>query len=328
MLSDRQACPPASPDNATVLITACSGVFYDYYLDLLDSVQVLGLTPAFDVGVIDLGMNDGQRAELTARGVRIVEAYWPVEAPAGHDRIEYIAFAGKPFARDYFPGYQTYVWIDADMWVQTPQFWEELIAGATEKGLAVPVEHDENYAPMRPYWKLWMFRHYLVSFGLRQAFKLMRAPMLNNGIFAASADAPHWEAWQTCFREMVARGKRMIAIDQLALIAMLNQENRPYALLSANNNWVCSLAQPWWDSTRQLYVRPNEPQTVISLMHLTTPSRDREFELQTVDGKTVSRYLNRPNGRVIGQLLRQGPAQSGVSDGPEHDSVSPASRGG
>lgn len=288
--------------NRTVLVTACSGLFFDHYLDLLDSLDALDLKPRFDIGLIDLGLSVEQIELAQGRGIQVVEAKWPVEPPENQDRIEFIAFAGKPYARDIFPGYDMYVWMDADLWAQTDTFWTELIEGANRDGYAVPVEQDDNYSTMPAIWRLWMFRHFTRSFGPAKAISLMKTPVLNNGLFAVRADAPHWELWQRHFELMVRKTKRMIAIDQLALISCVNLEKLPCALLSATNNWVCSLATPWWDPEKGTFVLPGSPETTISVMHLTTPSRDRMFDVETPDGMVERRYLYRPGGRVMAAM--------------------------
>ncbi|MGB7300846.1 MAG: hypothetical protein WA888_01255 [Burkholderiaceae bacterium] len=286
------------------MITACSGLFFDHYLDLLDSLEAMNLTPNYDIGLIDLGLKPDQMTQLEARNIRRVDARWPVSAPKGQDRIEYIAFAAKPYAKEYFPGYDVYVWMDADLWAQTPAFWTNLIEGAARDGIAVPAEQDINYSKMPAIWRLWMWRHFARTYGVFKAFRLMNTPVLNNGLFACRADAPHWELWQKHFEMMVHKTRRMIAIDQLALISMLQIENQSCALLPATDNWVCSLATPWWDPQRGVFVRPGEPDNTISIMHLTTPSRERMFDVVTPDGQSERRYLYRPGGRVMAAFKR------------------------
>lgn len=295
---------PSEHTSRTVMITACSGLFFDHYLDLLDSLAAMDLQPAYDLGLIDLGLSDEQRSQLQGRGIRVIDATWPVEPPPGQDRIEYIAFAGKPYAPKYFPGYDLYVWMDADLWAQTPTFWSDMVEGALRDGYSVPVEQDPNYTRMPAIWRLWMWRHFARTYGVASAMRLMKLPVLNNGLFAVRADAPHWALWQKHFELMVEKTRRMIAIDQLALISMLHLEALPFACLPATDNWVCSLATPWWDPSRGVFVRPGAPSDTISVMHLTTPSRERMFDVQTPDGRSERRYLYRPGGRVMETMKR------------------------
>jgi len=246
----------------------------------------------------------------------VVPPHWPSDPPDGQRETHLLAFAAKPFARDFFPGYDTYVWMDADMWVQTAEFWPALINGARASGCAVPIEVDAAYSNMPWRHRLWMFRHFLNSYGPVTALRLYQQPMINNGVFALHADAPHWPVWQKHFRGMVSRTERTLAIDQLALMAANLLEGPELALIDTRHNWVCSLGTPEYDLERGYFVKPVSPGApkgsgqVISVMHITTPARGRLFPVMQSDGRTVKRYLNFPGGRIVGQLSRESAGQS------------------
>lgn len=298
--------PPSDlPTSGTVLVTACSGLFLDHYLDMLDSLADVGLSGQFDIGLIDLGMTAEQQTMLLARGIRIVPASWPIDPPLQQNALHLVAFAAKPFARDFFPGYQHYVWIDADMWAQTDEFWGALIAGADTHGVAVPIEVDAGYGPMTWRNRAWMLRHYVNTYGLFEALQIYQQPVVNNGLFALRADAPQWTFWQAQFKRMVARTQRALAIDQLALIAMCHLDKQEVALLDARHNWVCSLGTPQFDAALNKFVKPGPAGQVISVMHITSPSRGRKHSVHYSDGKIVAQYLHRPGGRFIAELSRR-----------------------
>ena len=286
----------------SVLITACSETFYDHYVDLLDSIAAVGVPDPFDLGLIDLGINEQQRAQLIARGVRIVAARWPIEPPARQNQLHLIAFAAKPFAPDFFPGYDMYVWIDADMWVQTAEFWTHLVGAAWQHGAAVTVESDPGYRRMPMSVRLWMLRHFYEAWGPVRTLKLMSMPMVNNGYFAMRGDAPHWTLWQQRFRTMVSKTGRMLAIDQLAIMAMIAFDEPVVVLFGSAYNWVCSLGTPAYDLGTGRFTKPNAPNDAITLMHITTPARTRRFPVRNNDGTVLQRYLHRPGGRVIEAL--------------------------
>lgn len=300
--------PPDASAHDVILITACSGLFYDHYADLLDSIDAVGLTGHFDVGLIDLGMSENQLAALRKRGIRIVPPHWPIEPPVSQQATHLLAFAAKPFAKEFFPGYDTYVWMDADMWAQTADFWPALVDGARASGCAVPIEADPAYSPMAWRHQLWMIRHFLNSYGPFRALQLYREPMINNGVFALQADAPHWQVWQKHFERMVSRTERTLAIDQLALMAAKLLEGPDLTLIDTRYNWVCSLGTPMYDLERGQFVKPGKNGDsgsggdVISVMHITTPARGKLFPVLQTDGAVVQRYLHYPDGRIINQL--------------------------
>ncbi|MEZ5738109.1 MAG: hypothetical protein R3E68_00735 [Burkholderiaceae bacterium] len=307
-----------------VLITATSAKFFEPYLDLLDSLAAVGLRKQYDIGLIDLGLTPGQRELLRLRGAQIQPARWPVCPPPEQDRIEFVSFVARPWAREFFPGYDTYVWMDADMWVQSADFWAPMMEGARRTGLAVPAEIDEDYGPPPMSGHLWMLKHLRAAIGLPGALRLLRRPMINNGLFAMRADAPHWGAWQRYTSRLVERAHRTVAVDQVALFLTIHRDRLPTHLLGASANWVCSLAVPGWDDERQRFITPGPSRRAIDVIHNTTPSRGRRFTVVGTSGATMSRFLHRPGGHFVGQLLGAAsivvePAQ-GEGDGAPLDS--------
>ena len=101
---------------------------------------------------------------------------------------------------------------------------------------------------------------------------------------------------------MVARTRRMIAIDQLAMFAMIHLDKPDTVLAGARHNWVCSLATPHWHESMQKFVMPNEESLPISVLHVTTPARMRPFAVPVVGGLAAERYLHRPGGRIMAAL--------------------------
>ncbi len=318
--------PSSSTPSAqkALLVTACSNVFFDHYVDLLDSIDSVGIATPFDIGLIDLGITAEQHAALDRRGVHVVPGRWPIEPPARQNQLHLIGHGGKPFARDFFPGYDIYVWIDADMWVQTPEFWTHLIDGAWHHGLAVPLETDPDYQRLAWSVRLWMMRHFITSWGPLQALSLMRAPMVNNGLFALRGDAPQWDLWQGRYRTMVDRTQRTLAIDQLAMIAMLAFDKPDAMLLDATHNWVCSLAIPAFDTAAQRFIKPGKSAETIHVMHVTTPVRTSRFPVRGSDGSIMTRWLHRPQGLVIDRLAAQVREMTVKTKGLTDDAVSAA----
>jgi hypothetical protein len=45
-----------------------------------------------------------------------------------------IGNVAKTALRDYFPGYDVYLWFDADAWAQTGEFFDAFVAGALAEG--------------------------------------------------------------------------------------------------------------------------------------------------------------------------------------------------
>src|SRR4051794_8031045 len=67
-----------------------------------------------EINVLDLGLNAAERQSLELIGVKISNAASRVPNYVGAP--EYArAMTCRPYLRDLFPGYEVYVWIDADI---------------------------------------------------------------------------------------------------------------------------------------------------------------------------------------------------------------------
>lgn len=295
------------PADQILIVSACSSAFFDYYLDLVESLDDVGLNERMTLGVIDLGMAPEQVRLLTARGVRPIPADWPIDPPPAFASLDYFGFVAKPYLRELFPGYQLYLWLDADMWVQDASFFDHLCDNALAGRFAVAAEADRDYRA--PTWQLraWMLNNYRRGYGLADALRLSFAPIVNNSLAAAHVDAPHWAIWQHDYEQLVHRAQRLVAMDQLALQRALFGNDLPVALLPATDDWVCSRALPGWDCAAQQFVtpgsvRPGAPRRLISVMHLTTPTRGKPFAIRDSKGQRGQRYLHRPGGHVARRI--------------------------
>ena len=61
--------------------------------------------------------------------------------------------------------------------------------------------------------------------------------MLNCGVFALHADAPHWEAWRRLIAQVLQR-TRFFYAEQIALNYGVFAERLPVELLPAYCNWL------------------------------------------------------------------------------------------
>jgi len=312
-----------------VAFSACSSAFFEYYLDLIESLDDVGLGGRMTHALFDLGLTPQQTEILNTRGVRILEPKWPVDPPAHQSSITFFGLAAKAYLREALPGFDVYCWLDADMWVQTAEFWDPLIDNANKGLFSTVMEEDPGYQNNRQL-QLWLLVNYRRGYGLPAALKLCSAPLINNAVAATRADAPHWSIWQSEYEQLVRRTQRLPGMDQLSLTATLYRRNQPVKLLPATYNWVCSRAIPLWDQKLQRFIAPDHPSGTsarrrqISVLHLTTPSRGKAFAVMDTDSlNRTRRYLHRPGGHVSRLLEHNQPATSDKEPPKPQPTVAP-----
>lgn len=110
----------------------------------------------------------------------------------------YKALTARPFLPRYFPGYDLYLWIDGDCWVQQAT---RSLCSSPPRGRVRWPWHPRSTArcgttamPGRNFRRSTAPRSRPPSAG-RCGNGWIRYPLINAGVFALAADAPHWQGW-------------------------------------------------------------------------------------------------------------------------------------
>src|SRR5271155_5844537 len=97
-----------------ILATGCDAFFYPYMEETLKSLVALGIDRQADIGILDFGLDPGQLQVLRAQGYIVREPEWTLSIPSMIKRKLDLGYVVRSALREYFQGYSTYVWFDAD----------------------------------------------------------------------------------------------------------------------------------------------------------------------------------------------------------------------
>jgi hypothetical protein len=282
-----------------------SGADRGYFPLLRDTVQsIRARHREAAIGILDFGFAPEHREWLARRVTHLVQPGWDFDFPDRERTPETRkAQLSRPFLRRHFPGYDTYLWIDADAWIQDWRVVELYLAAAGRDKLAITPEIDRAYKrhykrPKVLGWTL-SWKCYREAFGWRVADRLGRNPMVNCGVFALHHDAPHWDAWARVI-EQVAQRTRFFYIEQTALNYVIFADHLPVNFLPAYCNWMPDDAAPAFDAARGLFVEPYAPHEVIGVMHLAgEAAKSHMFRLRRLDGGEVETSLRYSETRAL-----------------------------
>jgi hypothetical protein len=277
-----------------IIASAADAGYFPLLQDMVLSVRAQRSSAA--IGVLDLGLLPEQRAWLADRVTHLVRPGWDLDFP-GRDRAaeSFKAQVARPFLPRHFPGYDMYLWIDADAWLQDWRAIELYRAAAGRDRLAIVPEIDRAYKRhyKRPklFGRTLPWKNYREAFGWRAADRLGRNPMVNCGVFALHREAPHWQAWEHLIAQVLQR-TRFFYAEQTALNYGIFAERLPVNFLPAYCNWLAGDAVPAFDERSGLFVEPHAPHETIGVMHLAGPEqKTQRFRLQRLDGGTVETVL-------------------------------------
>src|SRR5258706_6860802 len=174
-----------------VILSAANAGYFDLLQGLVLSLRQAGVD--LPIAILDIGLTAEQRDWIADHGGVTAEAGWdiPPKRP-GSVPDWYRVLWDRPFLPRYFPGYDIYLWLDADIWVQGSAALEIFIRAAADGKLAIVPEIDRSYWTMHKPKKLWgqNQKAFAYAFGLHAGYRLGRKADLNAGPLALPRDEP------------------------------------------------------------------------------------------------------------------------------------------
>jgi hypothetical protein len=262
----------------SIIITGCDGAYFSLARGLVRSLRRFAALASHPIGFLDFGLDDNQRRWLAEQGVEIKPGGWDMDfasrAAWEAARPWFKVYLCRPHLRRHFPGYEVYLWLDADTWVQQPEAVEHLIFAAAQGGLAASPEVDRSYVKFTTGRDLWEHESQVAvhCLGPDLGGRLAMTPNFNAGVFAMRHDAPHWDAWRHYLELSLNRvdpwndPSRMA--EQVAFNASVYLHDYPTHRLPSTYNWVACMALPFWDIAANRFVEPAPPYQPIGIMHL------------------------------------------------------------
>ncbi len=284
----------------SVAITGADAGFFGLVQGTVSSLR-RHRRPGMELAFLDLGLEPEQLAWVREHVEHVVVPGWDFEFPdrdqaPGHLR----AILARPFFHRYFPGFDVYLWVDADAWVQEGLALDLYLGGAAEKGMAVTCEVHRSNGLLYGLWKASAERFgkfYRIAYGEEIAERIRSFPMLNAGVFAIRHDAPHWKAWERRLGEGIVKYRGIV--DQLGLNLAIHLDGLAdrTAILPGWCNWTTHAAPVMWDPRRRVLVDPHLPHFPIGILHLTM-TKYETLQVHDTEGRIVEARMRFPGGLV------------------------------
>jgi hypothetical protein len=278
----------------TIIMTGGTSEFFPYLRECVDSLIATGVLERADLGIVDQGMTDEQLATLHGTATHIVRPTWTglgMRVPEVHQQDRHLNLAARSDLPAIFPGYDVYLWFDADAWAQSADFFDVYVNGAMESGLAVAKENGHGYNPSY-LERRWWIGNYFLGFGLVDGMRggVLAAP-INIGLVAIHRDAPHWKRYRERHQTTIDRTGK-INLDQHSCHATIALDKLPATFVHARHNWLPVLSRPTWDADRKLLCDPSADGEPLTVIHLAGPDKKAPRKLRIVQGGEVSVPLN------------------------------------
>ena len=302
--------------NKKTIVSLADSNYFPLLNELVDSILNFNESKNIDICILDAGLSEDQKKNLSKKVKEIKKAEWDIEVPGYKvGNKEWLkSQVSRAFLPKYFPGYEKYLWIDCDAWVHD---WTsvELYFKACENGkLGITQTMGPGYRIIsKVKWlfgkfaiiKSQNFKHAISSkIGIEKARKLAFAPHINIGVFSLEEKSPCWNNWQKNLTKTLMSGK-IFGSEGLAINMSVYVDEVETEFLPLNCNWIASNLLPKFDEQNQCFVEPFLPNSKIGIMHLAAGLWDEgkdmrvdksiEIEIKTLSNKIVSKSLRFKN---------------------------------
>ena len=279
-----------------LVVSASDSRFLPLLKGMITSIAPALALPNVALACLDIGLTPPDRQWLQDRGHQVATpaAHLGVQATEANAALR--SFLARPFLPDYFPGYDVYVWIDSDVWLQDIGVLGQYVTGAQSCGMAITHERERGYKFQA--WLLgWTGKHFLLGYGPVTAAYLLMQKHLNAGFFAISANAPHWSAWAARYQAAIEKTGALVPHDQFALNHAVHRDGRRGGslantrLLDPGCNWICDRGIPMWNDSVGAFCKPYAPYVPIGALHLAGPGKRQAYKIRRTSGGSFESFI-------------------------------------
>jgi lipopolysaccharide biosynthesis glycosyltransferase len=254
----------------TAIVTAADEKFFGFLRQMLESVERHRPDRSLDICVLDVGLSAENKAALAGRVTMIIEPGWDFPFPQ-QDRIprHFQAMFARPQLPQHLPGYERFLWLDADVWLQDWRAVELFLKASEEPVMAIVPEVHQSYAHVfrqKPALEQSLKLYYEACFGAETGKWLASLPIYNAGVWAMRTDLVYWRNWGDVLRRSVNKFTGFLT-EQCALNMAIYTGLVAAYPLPAWCNWMCSQAIPALDPKDNTLCSPLLPHEKISIVH-------------------------------------------------------------
>ena len=296
-----------------LIVSSADSKYSHLLIELYHSLKP-HLTDKYDFAILDCGLNDEKVNYFIGNQIKIVKPDWEFDISIykirGRENLK-IQFS-RFYLDKYFPGYENYIWLDSDTWVNCPDTFDLYLKGAELSGFSITPQVD------RAYQKLidikWLiggipkkintinFKNISKSVSLELAKKFAGNFTLNAGCFAYNIKFDGLDRLRSNL-SLASKKGRIFGSDQVALALTLFNDGINFELLPSYCNWLCVTKVPKYSNDMKCFVEPYLPNHKIGVMHLAGMDLDRKEKLinhkvQILEGGEINiplRYSKKNN---------------------------------
>ena len=288
------------------IVSLADSNYFELLCELIDSIKSFEESKNVAICVLDAGLSDNQKNILLKKVDTIKKANWDIEVPSykviGKEWLK--SQVSRAFLPKYFPGYNKYLWIDADAWVNSWEAIDLYFTGSDNGKLSISTSADRAYGRVvKADWliggfakiKSQNYKHAKSSgFSEKIAREVALKPHLNIGVFCLEATASHWDVWKKNLKIALKSGK-IFCYEQIAMNVTIYVDKLEVEILPAYCNYTLIDGMKF-DTKRNTFVEVYLPNHKIGIVHLAGKhnnnirvNKNNLIEVRTLEGKIIKK---------------------------------------
>ena len=288
------------------IVSLADSNYFELLCELIDSIKSFEESNNVAICILDAGLSDNQKNILLKKVDTIKKANWDIEVPSykviGKEWLK--SQVSRAFLPKYFPGYNKYLWIDADAWINSWETIELYFKGSDNNKLSISTSADRAYGRVvKADWliggfakiKSQNYKHAKSSgFSEKIAREVALKPHLNIGVFCLEATASHWDVWKKNLKIALKSGK-IFGSEQIAMNVTIYIDKLDVEILPAYCNYTLIDGMKF-DTKRNTFVEAYLPNHKIGIVHLAGKhnnnirmNKNHLIEVTTLEGKIIKK---------------------------------------
>ncbi|MDB9794885.1 hypothetical protein OAB65_00455 [bacterium] len=271
------------------IISGADKKYYPFLKNLIMSLEKTKCLEIADLCILDVEKDSSYLDEVSNYIHNIKKAKFSLKLSFSDAKNWFKLLTERPFIKDYFPGYENYIWLDADTEVLSIDAIRNLAEATNISELAIAPEVNESYVfnntkfgikkIFSSIYKIsgWSFKNYNKYFRKGLGEDLFFKPLFNNGVFCLKSETAIWNLWKAEYQGALDKAKSSYGIktDQLSLNKIIYENFTKVSIMDSTSNWIIQKGEDLI-KLDNLFLTPSFPRRKINILHYTNLS-DKDY---------------------------------------------------
>lgn len=268
-----------------LIVSSADNKYFKLLCELINSIKFENKDQNYDIAVLSINLSNENLEILNNLSIQYKEPVWNVKVPKykiqGRDHLK--TQVSRFYLEEYFPGYENYIWMDSDIWINSFDEFKLYERGSSTAGFAITPQVDRAYhqlvnikwiGPFPSKINSINYKNISKSISFKEGRNYAGYLTLNAGCFSYNKNFDGMNIIRKNLEKAALKG-RIFGSDQVALCLSVFRDKIITELLPSYCNWMCDFHLPKYSLSSKKFVEPYIPNNPIACMHLAGMDRDR-----------------------------------------------------